>query len=185
MPLSRKSWNCWSVLYAAQRLWLLWCSWSWATTQLASVDSGKVDCTMSRSVSAVLDILVAQLPSVPPQLTPSAYWLGRLQSNAFELYYCLLVGQQLFPCYAHYAEAVSSAERQNCNLLRSLEMESKQSVAVAYVHKENATACFSLHFAAKCRHYVKRPILDNYKMWCGIVNCKVVICFAEFFSVII
>jgi len=49
---------------------------------IASADSGKVDCVMSRSVSAVLDIWVAQLPRAPLQLTPSAYWLSRLQSNA-------------------------------------------------------------------------------------------------------
>jgi len=76
----------------------------------------------------------------------------------------------LFPRYARYVEAVSGAERQNCNLSQSFEMESKQSVAVAYVHMEMQWHCFSLHFATKC------PPLRKQGLYSTIIKCD-----AEFF----
>jgi len=73
--------------------------------------------------------------------------------------------QQLSPRYARYTEAVSGAERQNCNLSRSLEMESKQSVTAAYVHMEMQRRCFSSHFAAKW------PPLRKKGLFSTIIKC--------------
>jgi len=62
--------------------------------------------------------------------------------------------QQLFPRYAHYAKAVSNAERHNCNLSRCMETESKHSGCCLRPYR-NAMVLFSFTF---CRHYVNNKV---------------------------
>jgi len=146
MPLSRKSWiaglfysqlngfDCFDVPVCGQ------------LSHLASVDSGKVDCAMSRSVSAVLDIWVAQFATA----TDAVGLLTRPTSKQRVLAILLL--------FTRDAAVVSPLHtlRQGCKRCGAAELQpfailgdGVKTVCGCCLHPyENATALF---FFAFCR----------------------------------